>query len=449
MIEHTERRGKSRPQIYATIPGGVIFFSAGMNLAISVGWAKFGMMGTTKHFCNSWLIGVIAGTILSTMLRKFLSKKVLWIISSVLIFTCGLIFTAVPDTYDALLAGRYLSGIGVGLAIVSFIMHASEIAVKKHRGRCLVVEQFSMSLGIAVQMIYTSNWNAEWEFSTYRMHGILEIVLAFLGVAALILFIESPIDQIRWGNDHAALTCYSKLRLIDHHSKEAYDLLSLGKVYVSEEESLSFVENLKRGLLPLVKMLMFRSVVVALCFSLPFSAAFQYSSEKNDTEWVATVAACGRLLGAICVIYLVDSVGRKTTSLLTMFIAGGMLIGLGPLFSSLSSTEDTSNMATATYLCTCMQFAVGYFTPFTSVYLGEAFPLLMKPYFIALCVIAEQLVHIVLISTISVDLSLMDHGIIIAVIFFISCFTMPETKNTTLQEAQRRFRRWFNIGKNY
>ncbi|XP_073832445.1 uncharacterized protein isoform X2 [Musca autumnalis] len=419
-----------------------------MNLAISVGWAKFGMMGTTKHFCNSWLIGVIAGTILSTIVRRFLSKTILWVISSVLILAGGLIFTAVPDTYDALLAGRYLNGIGVGLAIISFIMHASEIAVKKHRGRCLVVEQFSMSLGIAVQMIYTSNWNSAWEFSTYRMHGILEIILAFLGVAALIYFIESPIDQIRWGNDHAALKCYAKLRSIDSHSKEAYDLLSMGKVYVNEEESLTVGESLKRGLLPLVKMLLFRSVVVALCFSLPFSAAFQYSAHQNGTDWVPTVAACGRILGAICVIYLVDSVGRKTTAMLTMFIAGGLLIGIGPLFARLSDVEDTSNMATATYLCTCMQFAVGYFTPFTSVYLGEAFPLLMKPYFIALCVIGEQLVHIVIISTISFDLSLMDHGIIIAVIFLISCFTMPETKNTTLQEAQRKFRRWFNVGNN-
>ncbi|XP_061386640.1 uncharacterized protein LOC133321571 [Musca vetustissima] len=433
---------------HSVVKGGVIFFSAGMNLAISVGWAKFGLMGTSKHFCNSWLIGVIAGTILSTVLRRFLSKTVLWIFSSILILTAGLIFTAVPDNYDALLAGRYLNGIGVGLAIISFIMHASEIAVKKHRGRCLVVEQFSMSLGIAVQMIYTSNWKDEWAFSTYRLHGILEIILAFLGVAALIFFIESPIDQIRWGNDHAALKCYAKLRLIDSHSKEAYDLLSMGKVYVNEEESLTFGASFKRGILPLVKMLLFRSIVVALCFSLPFSAAFKYSALQNGTEWVVTVAACGRILGAVCVIYLVDSVGRKTTSMLTMFIAAAMLIGLGPLFSRLSSIEDTSNMATATYLCTWMQFAVGYFTPFTSVYLGEAFPLLLKPYFIALVVIGEQLVHIVLISTISFDLSLMDHGIIIAVIFLISCFTMPETKNTTLQEAQQKFRKLFNVGRN-
>lgn len=357
-------------------------------------------------------------------------------------------FTIVPENYEALLAGRYLNGFAVGLVTLSFVIHASEIAADSNRGRCLATEQFSISMGVAVQMIYSSNWGSIVDFSTYNLHGIFDIAAAILAVLALMFFVESPIDYVRRNNDHAAYDVYRNLLRPKDNSQEAHAWLQRSKEYVQQEQGLSTKQCLTRGLLPLVKMLLYRSLPLALFFSLPLNASFQYSTTRNDTSWIPTVAACGRILGASIALYLVNDIGRKFSSLMAMFVAGGLLVGLGPLFNNLSSFLDSSNMATATYLYTCMQFAVGYFTPYASVYLGEAFPLKSKPYFVGICVIAEQLIHIILISTISTDLSLMTQGIIVAVIFLVLCFIMPETRNQTMQEAQRRFRLFWDVGLN-
>ncbi|XP_073832442.1 glucose transporter GlcP-like [Musca autumnalis] len=440
-------RWRNRPQTNATAAAGFIFVSGGANLALSVGWTEGSIFGSTEHFLYSWFIAVIIGTVLSIPLRHFVTKKIIMAISALLILISGIIFASDPLYYDSLMAARYLNGIAIGLATIPFLMNASEIADVQYRGVCVSLEQYSFSLGIAIQMIYASNWTQTEDFPANRLHGILDIFWAVIAGIYLVAEIESPVDLIRKGNEAAALETLGRLRRPQGVTTETQLLLNEYKTYVREEESLTFAQSLQRGLVPLVKILFFRSMMLVFCISIPLNMSIQYSSLATYSIWVPTVSGVFRVLGGIFAMGMVDNSNRKIPSIFSMLIVGCFIIGLGSLFMPISNITNYDDMNSAMYLYLFLQLFAGFFVPYTSVYASEAFPLKAKPILLATVIIVEQILHIILITTLTVHIgdNLMTQGIIAVVAFLALAVSMPETRYTSLTEAQLRFRKLINL----
>lgn len=359
----------------------------------------------------------------------------------------GILFTSDPYDVDTLITGRYFNGIGIGLALIPFLMNASEIADFAYRGACLSVEQSSISMGIAIQMIYASYWDTSVDFAANRLHGILDIIYGLLAAASLYSIVESPVDLIRKGRDDAALESLARLRQPRYVTTETHALLEEHKSYVREEESMTFIESFSKGVLPLVKMLMFRSMMLTFCVSLPLNMAVQYSTIATGGTWAPTVAGIFRIIGGFIAVGLVDNANRKIPSIFSILAIGCFLIGLGSLFQYLNSILNYDDMNSAMYSYMFLQLFAGFFVPYTSVAMGEAFPLRAKPILMAIVVIVEQVLHIIFINTISVYIgdNLMSQGIITVIVFLLLGVTMPETRNTSLAEAQKRFRKLINL----
>ncbi|XP_065363938.1 uncharacterized protein LOC135957177 [Calliphora vicina] len=442
-------RWRNQPQSNSVAAGGLIFLSAGMNMAQGVGWNHGSFFGSLEHFRFSWFVGVIIGAILAAPLANLFPKKFMLAFSSLLILIEGIIFTSAPYEYEPLLAGRYLNGIGVGFATIPFFIHASEISANTYRGSCLAIEQYGVCFGIAIQVIYASQWGST-AFPANRLHGIFDIIFAVGAMASLLYFIESPIFFIRKGDEAAALDCLSRLQRPQGVTSATTVLLEEHKNYVRENENYTLMEGIKRGILPLVKIIFFRSMMVAFCFSLPLNTALQFSLLANFITWPPIVAACLRIFGAFIALILVDGLGRKLPSLIFIVITGALIIAIGAMFSNFSNLYNSYDMSVVTSLSLLTQFFAGLFVPFTSIYMGEAFPLVVKPYFIGVSVIIEQLIHIIIIVTFvpyisSIFDSLLAQGIIMVVFFLFLCTTMPETRKISLKEAQDRFRHLFHL----
>ncbi|XP_013109529.1 uncharacterized protein LOC106088514 [Stomoxys calcitrans] len=444
----TDSSWQNQPTMNSTMAGAMIFSSAGMNMAMGLGWSEASLYAWVNHFCYSWFIGVIIGTILAIPLRHFMPKR--WIMASagVLVLIGGILFTSVPQNYDALLAARYLNGIAAGLAFLPFLMHVSEIAVDSYRGRCLATEQYYISFGIAIQMIYASYWTSGINFPVNRLHGIFDIIFGVFTGIFLIWFVESPIDQIRKGDEAAALGCLSRLQR--PQGVTAYTRLQLEqlKSYVREQENLSIAESFQQGLVPLIKMLLVRSVMLAFLYSLTLNFTLKYSVLINGDIWAPTVAGACRILAGIIAYVLADSgLGRKLPSTIAAIVIGGLMIGESTFFVNLVDMVNITGLHTAMVMFIVIQAFVGFFTPYTSIYMGEAFPLRVKSYLIACCVIFEQIIQIILIETLRLPLGngLMAEGIIVVVVGFLMMLIMPETRNTSLTEAQQRFRSLFYL----
>lgn len=359
----------------------------------------------------------------------------------------GILFTSSPESYDTLLAGRYFNGMAIGLTIVPFLLQASGIASPTNRGSCLALEQYSVTLGLTIQMIFASVWSVSFNFSINRMHGIIDIAFAVIAAGLLLKFVESPIDYIRKGEDAMALETLVALRIPREVTPEVRALFEQHKAYVREQESFSMGQALCQGLLPLVKMIFFRSMMLAFSYSLPLNAALQFSMILNNYTWAPIVAGCVRTLGAIIALCLADKVARKVPSILSAVIVGALIIGIGLIFGKIENIINSSEMMTAIILYFVAQAFAGFFTPYTSIYMAEAFPLRVRPYLMDVCVILEQIIQIILIETSSLYLgaNLLTQGIMIVVIFLLLGLAMPETRRTSLAEAQRRFRKLFYI----
>ncbi|XP_073831790.1 uncharacterized protein [Musca autumnalis] len=436
---------QNKPQSNATAVGALLFTSGGMNMAMGLGWTETALYSLSKHFCHSWFIGVIIGTVLSVPLCYFLTAKKKWIMvtSACLILVDGILFASLPTDYDNLLAARYLNGIAIGLIVVPFLIHASEIAVDSFRGSCLMTEQYALTFGIAIQMIYTPFWPLSLDFPPNRLHGIFDIIFGIFPLVFITYFTESPIDYIRIGDDMAALNSLARLQYPQIITANTHAALEQQKFYYQEEKYRSSGKCCGHSALPLIKMLLFRSAMLAFSYNLPLNLTLRYSVLLNGATWAATVAAICRVFGAFLAFIMVDHAARRGPSAISAIIMSSLLISQASMFGNISSdVSNISGLDAAMSLYIVIQAFGGFFACYTSVYLAEAFPWRAKPSFMAFCVIVEQIVQIVLIETISLRFgdNLLAQGIVALVVGVLFYFVMPETKNASLAEAQESFR---------
>ncbi|XP_005186691.1 uncharacterized protein LOC101889937 [Musca domestica] len=443
-------RGRlNKPQSQATAVGALLFTSAGMNMAMGLGWAENALYAWTNHFCYSWFIGVIIGAVVSVPFSHFMTAKKKWIMatSAFIILFEGILFAGVPRDYDTLLAARYLNGIAIGLMAVPFLIHASEIAVDSYRGSCLMTEQYSISFGIGIQMIYSSFWPATVDFPANRFHGILDIVYSILTLVFISFFTESPIDFIRKGDDMAALDCLARLQNPKIVNANTHARLEQQKYYYQEQNYATVEKCVKKSLVPLLKMLVFRSALLAFSYNLPLNITLKYSVLLNGDIWAGTVAGVCRIVGVFLAFIMVDHAPRKIPSTISAIILGGLLIGQGTLFKDIYNILNWRGINTAMALYIVIQAFGGFYSSYTSVYLAEAFPLKVKPYFMTFCVIMEAVIQIIFIQTISLRIgnNLLIQGIITLVAGIAFFFVMPETKNSSLAEAQEGYSKLLNF----
>ncbi|XP_073828818.1 galactose-proton symporter-like [Musca autumnalis] len=421
-----------------------IFISGGMSLAQSVGWSN---TISDRHFFYSWFIAVAIGALVSILLAYVLPKKFIMAAASVLTLAGGIIFTSAPRNMDALVAARYLNGLAVGLATVTYLIYASELPRNRIRGVCLGLEQFSLSLGIAIQMITSSQWSATSNFSANCLHGILDIILAILAAGSLVYFIESPVDYIRWSNDTAALECLSQLQPVPSINMDTNRRLDELKEYVQEQENMSPQELLQHSVVPLIKMIFLRSMLLSFTYSAILTSLLLFTSVVVGISWTPILAGCLRMFGSAITLIVVDNLARKIPAVVWLLIMGGLMIPMAGIINNSMNLLNTHKMSTVVSIWICIQFFAGLYSPIGSTFMGEAFPLRTKSFCIAFCVILEQIVQIIIISQVSIgsDGSLMVMGVMIVVAAALCVITIPETKKTSLREAQQRFTNLFNF----
>lgn len=440
---------EDRPQTVAVIPDAFIFLTSGMNLALGLGYNYYSV---TTHFQFSWFIGVVIGALLSAPLVHILIKRYFVLLSSFLVVVAGILYTVCPDDPTALIAARYINGIGTGFITVPFIVHCSEISATRKRGFCLGIEQFCTAVGIFIQATYIALWNESNDISPTCVHGIFCLSFGLIALGLAFVVIESPIFFIRRANDAAAMQCLTYLQLPAVLSDEKKLLLDEHKNYVLKNEYLGTSGSFVRGLGPLLRMILFSSVI-PFTFSLPYTRQLIIGTVfgMNTTrQWTSVVCTALRVLGALGAISMLDIIGRKIVNLIGLLVMAGLGIGVAVLFAYIGNWQNEYQMSMTCVFLIIIQFFGGLCAPTSTVYLGEAFPMLLKPYFIAFCICVQCAVHIIVICTFSINLnSICVYDTFtyafLFVCFLLFIFTIPETKLTTLSEAQERFHAWNHL----
>ncbi|KAH8251801.1 hypothetical protein KR038_008616 [Drosophila bunnanda] len=424
------------------------FVYGGMDFAASLGWDPTFSVLLSTEFSYCWFIGVIIGALAAMATMTFMPKQVYYVFGGLMQLIGSIIFTAAPADYSCCLAARYVAGVGIGLITVPFIIHNAEVAGSNKRGATAGLEQCGLAIGIAAQVVYTTEWLTFDDYNSNLVHGILGIVFSLLGLATSGMAVESPVFFLQRNQEQKARSC--QLQLVGNNTGLANKYFDEARIYVVESSSRSLGEELVASAMPFVKLLLFRCCV-AFSFSLPLTSSIIYSSqivEGISVSWQMYVWSCVRLIGTLVALCFLDTIGRKAVSLVGLLCMAGLMLGMAGLYDDVLSFYS---MAQICNIGIAFQAFAGLFVCSSSVYLGEAFPLRLKPYLVGLIVIVEQVIHVIVIACIGSGVGVnffayfLAVGIImlLCVIFF--AVSMPETKKMTLREAGHRFQKWYDV----
>nr|NP_650532.2 uncharacterized protein Dmel_CG17929 [Drosophila melanogaster]AAF55298.3 uncharacterized protein Dmel_CG17929 [Drosophila melanogaster] len=428
-----------------------LYVYGGMDFAHSAGWNQTLNTTATQVFKCSWFIGVLAGAALASLTMTFLPKLPFYVLGGLMQLTGSIIFTCKPFDYGCLLAARYVAGAGIGLITVPFLIHSAEVATDNHRGVSGSMEQCGLALGIAIQVIYDTQWVDDKEASVNEVHGIIGIVFSIIGLGMTALSIESPIYYLRIKQKEKARKCHAKLLGSFNHSvDQEFEEIQL---YVAESQKRTFCQELRISVVPFIKLLLYRGFV-AFSFSLPLSESLIKSALLTEgfiSCWPVTVWGLVRLLGALVAQGFLDKLGRKFVSLVGLLCMAILMLCMAASYANPANALMTYYMYQVWRLGLAFQAFAGLFVCSSSVYLGEAFPIKVKPFFVGYIIGFEQTIHIINIVGYNKGYEnffyhyYLSVGIIllVGVVFF--GIVIPETKKTTLREATKLFQRLQNI----
>ncbi|KAH8361458.1 hypothetical protein KR084_002865 [Drosophila pseudotakahashii] len=446
------RNQKNKPQSNAVGAAGLIFVSGGMNIAWCVGFHGPLWYRTSNHNYLAWFIGGIIGALLSCVLTNKVAKKHVVIFSSMLVMIGGIVIASTRNNGSAQMAGSYLDGIANGLVFAPFMALAGEVSVSYMRGLVSAsIEQMCFGLGIFLQIVYTSSWNTSGiynynSFSAENMKGVLSAIYGLLAlIIGSLLCIESPVIMLAKNNDEqGAIDALRRLQRPYTLTNETFEQLAEHKKYLAQNKELSTSQSIAQALPTFIRLVLLRglnamSISTFVRFTLLYIIQQQYIA--GSLEWIIGFGIC-RWMGNFIATFCMESVGRKKTTVLGLIVCSVFAFVVAGQYNIYNRASGNASMLLT------FQLSAGVAFTATSPYLAEAYPLGVKQHFIAFTFIAEMLVFIVLGLITWNPLAGADYFWVMGGLylfgFFFAILFLPETRRTTLREAQEKFRRFFS-----
>ncbi|KAI4655332.1 hypothetical protein J4E93_000044 [Alternaria ventricosa] len=156
-------------------------------------------------------LGALIGALFAGWIADKLSRKYS-IVVAVIIFTIGSFLQTAAMDYAMLTVGRLIGGWGIGALATIAPLYISEIAPPEIRGALLVLQEFSIVLGIVIAFwtTYGTRFMAgEW---SWRLPFLIQMIPGLILGAGIVFLPFSPRWLASKGRDDEALVVLGKLR---------------------------------------------------------------------------------------------------------------------------------------------------------------------------------------------------------------------------------------------
>ncbi|KAK4034331.1 sugar transporter [Parachaetomium inaequale] len=467
--------------------GGVLYgYNQGMFSGVLAMPAFNKHMGeyTTDQTKKGWLtaileLGAWLGTLLSGFLAEVLSRKYGVLVACV-VFILGVIIqaTAVSAGHNVILAGRFITGMGVGSLAMIIPIYNSEVAPPEVRGALVACQQLAICFGILI-----SFWI---DYGTNFIGGVAEgqsdaawLVPICLQLApAIILFVGmifmpfSPRWLIHHGREEEARKVLSSLRGMDpDHELVEIEFLEIKAQSLFEKRSIAemFPELREQTAWNVFKLqfvairklfqtkAMFKRVIVAtvtmffqqwtginaVLYYAPFIFA-QLGLDLNTTSLLATgVVGIVMFVATIPSVLWIDRVGRKPVLAIGAIGMATCHIIIAILVAK--NLDQWASQQAAGWAAVCMVWLFvihfGYsWGPCAWIIVAEIWPLSTRPYGVALGASSNWMNNFIVGQVTPDMLKSLPYGtyIIFGVLTYMGAafiwFFVPETKRLTLEE---------------
>ncbi|CAF3758695.1 unnamed protein product [Rotaria socialis] len=413
------------------------------------------------------LVGCFLGALLAGPAGDRFSRKY-----SIVIFSLVFIVSAILQTGSfnlfMLLLSRFVAGISVGALSMLVPVYQSEIATKNIRGRLISLQQWAITIGIAISFWINYGTNV-WFFGTsaaWRIPLALQIVPALTLAVGILFFPFSPRWLMAVGRDSEALRVLSQIRSVS--SIECLDEYNDIKNEIDLEREQA-VRSYAQFFYPPLRRRLILGVSIQILQQLTgINSVMYYAPEifkqagLNDQG--ASLLATGingfvLIIATIPAILYIDKLGRRFILIsgallmtLSMLIMGGTMGVHG--YTHFNETLDTVQVIipnqTASYVIIFFVYVfVASFAfswgPTAWVYCTEIFPLSMRSKGTSITTAANWATNCIVSFLVPALLESLTYGTYL--IFGIFCIIMgtiiylfyPETNGKSLEDMDLVF----------
>ena len=154
-------------------------------------------------------IGGLIGSFYVGFLADKYGRKLASYLHCVL-YILGSLLNGLSNTYLSLLVGRFICGLGAGMALVITSIYINEVAPSNAKGLLGSMNQVSINVGILFTQLLSLKWSND---NDWRWLLITAAVIAGINVVVLFVYVhESPLWLVSQGREGNAFTVLHKLR---------------------------------------------------------------------------------------------------------------------------------------------------------------------------------------------------------------------------------------------
>jgi sugar porter (SP) family MFS transporter len=439
---------------------------------------------TSNPTKKGWLtaileLGAWLGTLLSGFLAEVLSRKY-GVIVACTVFILGVIIqaTAVTVGPNSILAGRFITGMGVGSLAMIIPIYNSEVAPPEVRGALVATQQLAITFGIMVSfwIDYGTNYiggtgegqtDAAWLVPT-----CLQLAPALLLLVGMIFMPFSPRWLVHHGREEDARKVLADLRGLDaDHELIEIEFLEIKAQSLFEKRSIAEMfpqlreptawNTFKLQFVAIRKLFqtkaMFKRVIVAsvtmffqqwtginaVLYYAPFIFE-QLGLDLNTTSLLATgVVGIVMFVATIPAVLWIDKLGRKPV--LTIGAIGMATCHIIIAVLVAKNIDNWADHQAAGWAAVCMVWLFvihfGYsWGPCAWIIVAEIWPLSTRPYGVALGASSNWMNNFIVGQVTPDMLTGIPYGtyILFGLLTYLGAafiwFVVPETKRLTLEE---------------
>ncbi|KAJ9057588.1 hypothetical protein DSO57_1021133 [Entomophthora muscae] len=451
--------------------GGLLFgYDIGVISGVveDTGFIKlFGLTPQVKGMVVSILVaGCFIGAVFSGWLADKIGRK-MCIMSSSVVFTAGAILQTLAAEIYTMYAGRFIAGLAIGLLSMAVPLYQSELADPEIRGRLVSLQQWAITIGIAL-----SFWT-NYLCNKLMVGGIAwRLPLGLQTAPAVILFIGCffmPYSH-RWllsvGRETEALNALACLRSSGDisHPKVIEEFNEIKQIINAEREmeqssySDLFVGTILRRTLLGIFIQAFQQLtgINGVMYYAPH--IFQQSGFGSEARLLATaINGVVNVISTIPAILFVDQWGRRKTLMMGAII---MAIGMGTVgiviaifgqnivVDGAPTISMTNRAASYSVIVFIYIFVAGFafsWGPIAWIYPGEIFPTRVRSKATSLTTASNWAFNYVVSLFTPILMDKITWGLYL--IFACFCVTMtlaiyffyPETRGYSLEEIDALF----------
>lgn len=374
-----------------------------------------------------------------------------------IIFQTGAATMTFAPSFEVLILGRFLAGIGIGFGVMIAPIYIAEISPSVARGSLTSFPEIFINLGILLGYVSNFAFSGLPEHINWRvMLGVGILPSLFIG-AALFIIPESPrwlVMKNRVDEARAVL-----LKTIDNEAEVEERLAEIllaagtGSTEKYEEkavwrELLSPSPSLRRMLITGVGIQCFQQItgIDATVYYSP--EIFQEAGIQDKSKLLAATVAVGvsKTVFILVAIFLVDKLGRKPLLYVSTIGMTICLFSIGVTLTFLGQGQVGIAMAIL-FVCSNVAFFSVGIGPVCWVLTSEIFPLKLRAQASALGAVGNRVCSgLVAMSFLSISRAISVGGtfFVFAVISALSVLfvytLVPETKGKSLEQIELLFK---------